>query len=105
MKKWLPVSRSDSVPDARSLDYRRSTRSGTDHERIAKDHPEAAILIARTVYQALAGLREFPNRGRVGRIDGTRELVFAPLPYIAVYRIKGETVEVLRIYHAAQDWP
>ena len=74
-------------------------------ERIAKDHPEAAIRIARTLYQALAALRDFPNRGRVGHIDGTRELVFPPLPYIAVYRVKSETVEVLRIYHAAQDWP
>jgi len=53
-------------------------------ERIAKDHPEAAIRIARTLYRALAALRDFPNRGRIGRIDGTRELVFAPLPYIAV---------------------
>ena len=74
-------------------------------ERIAKDRPDAAIRTARTIYQGLATLRDFPNRGRIGRIDGTRELVFAPLPYIAVYRIKSDTVEVLRIYHAAQDWP
>ena len=74
-------------------------------ERISKDHPESAIRIARTLYHALAVLRDFPNRGRAGRIEGTRELVFPPLPYIAVYRVKGETVEVLRIYHAAQDWP
>ena len=74
-------------------------------ERIAKDRPDAAIRTARTIYQGMATLRDFPNRGRIGRIDGTRELVFAPLPYIAVYRVKSDTVEVLRIYHAAQDWP
>jgi len=31
--------------------------------------------------------------------------VFAPLPYIAVYRIKDDVIEIVRIYHAAQDWP
>ena len=25
--------------------------------------------------------------------------------YIAVYRIKDEVIEIVRIYHAAQDWP
>jgi plasmid stabilization system protein ParE len=28
-----------------------------------------------------------------------------PLPYIAVYRVKEQDIEVLRIYHAAQDRP
>jgi plasmid stabilization system protein ParE len=32
-------------------------------------------------------------------------LVFAPLPYIAVYRVREQTVEILRIYHGAQDRP
>ena len=86
-----------------------TTDAASDLERItepiAKDRPDAAIRTARTIYQGLATLRDFPNRGRIGRIDGTRELVFAPLPYIAVYRVKSEAVEVLRIYHAAQDWP
>ena len=39
------------------------------------------------------------------RIEGTRELVFAGLPYIVVYRIQDQDLEILRIYHGAQDWP
>jgi hypothetical protein len=31
--------------------------------------------------------------------------VFASLPFIAVYRVKEESIEVLRIYHGAQDLP
>jgi len=46
-----------------------------------------------------------PLRGRIGRMAGSRELVFAPLPYIAVYRVKDGIVEISRIYHGAQDWP
>jgi hypothetical protein len=29
--------------------------------------------------------------------------VFASLPFIAVYRVKEESIEVLRIYDSAQD--
>jgi plasmid stabilization system protein ParE len=36
---------------------------------------------------------------------GRRELVFAPLPYIAVYRVSDHSVEIIRIYHSAQNWP
>ena len=48
-------------------------------------------------------LETFSDRGRPGRIDGTRELVRAP--YIIVYRVRSEAVEILRIYHSAQNWP
>jgi toxin ParE1/3/4 len=36
---------------------------------------------------------------------GRRELVFSPLPYIVVYRVTGQVVEISRIFHGAQDWP
>ena len=43
-----------------------------------------------------------PERGRIGLRPGTRELTSA-WPYIIVYRITGEAVQVLRIWHGAQD--
>ena len=73
--------------------------------RIRKDNRSAARNVANTIYEGVASLKDSPQRGRAGRIEGSRELVFAPLPYIAVYRIKGQVVEVSRIYHGAQDWP
>ena len=59
----------------------------------------------RKLYEAIRSLREWPYRGRVGREDGTRELLFPPLPYIVVYRVEEQSIEVLRIYHAAQARP
>jgi plasmid stabilization system protein ParE len=44
-----------------------------------------------------------PNRGRPGREDKTRELITAPLPYIVVYRVKSDSVEILHIHHGAQN--
>ncbi|HUD15595.1 MAG TPA: type II toxin-antitoxin system RelE/ParE family toxin [Terracidiphilus sp.] len=59
----------------------------------------------REIWEAIAALRSLPYRGRIGRDAGTRELVMAGLPYIVVYRIKGDAVEILHIFHGAQERP
>jgi plasmid stabilization system protein ParE len=61
---------------------------------------EANVL---RLYEGIRDLKNTPYLGRPGREEGTRELVFAPLPYIAVYRIKDQFIEVLGIYHGAQS--
>jgi len=73
--------------------------------RIREDNPAAAQRTAETIYSAVAELRQFPQRGRIGLAQGTRELVFPSWPYIAVYEIIEDRVNVLRIRHASQDWP
>jgi toxin ParE1/3/4 len=91
------------------MQVRWSPRAANDLERIFryihKDNPVAAQKIVQSVYDGCASLRHFPNRGRVGRMRGRRELVFPSLPYIAVYGVKEDAVEISRIYHGAQDWP
>ncbi len=74
-------------------------------ERIRTGNPEAAQHVAQTIYNRVAALSTFPNRGRAGLADNTREIVFAPWPYIAVYEVIEDQVQVLRIRHASQDWP
>ena len=54
-----------------------------------------------SMYDSVNSLESFPNRGRPGRIDGTRELVLAPLPFIIVHRVTREAVEVVRALHGA----
>jgi len=46
-----------------------------------------------------------PLSGGVGRIDGTREAVVPRTPYIVVYRVSEETIDILGIWHAARQWP
>ena len=67
--------------------------------------PLPAGALSKTIYQNIAGLRKFPNIGRIGLAENTRELMFSRWPYIAVYEIIDDQVQVLRIRHAAQDWP
>lgn len=66
-------------------------------------HPKYQHQTIRKLYDSISSLKSFPHRGRPGREEGTRETLFLPLPYIAVYRIRHDTIEVLRIYHAAQE--
>jgi len=54
-------------------------------ERIREDNPAAAQRVAQKIYASVAELRKFPHRGRLSLADNTRELVFLPWPYIAVY--------------------
>ena len=68
-------------------------------------NPAVAIDTTRQIYEAAAGLKQFPKTGRPGRKEGTRELVLAPLPYLVVYEIVDEKVRVLRILHGARRWP
>lgn len=83
--------------------------AATDLQQIARhilrDNPSAARSVVRTLTEGIERLSKFPNLGRPGQVSNTRELVFASLPYIAIYRLKDEVVEILRIYHGAQDWP
>ena len=67
--------------------------------------PERAADLVSTLYNAPSDLLIFPNRGRVGKKEGTRELVLSPLPYIVVYQVRDDVIFIVRILHGAQKWP
>jgi toxin ParE1/3/4 len=50
-------------------------------------------------------LARFPQSGRQGRIQGTRELVISRTPYIVTYSVTGNTVRVVRVLHGSRRWP
>lgn len=72
---------------------------------IEADSPQAAIAVDDRIRIQVEGLTQFPECGRLGRIEGTRELVIQHTPYIAAYRIVGGTLRILRLLHGAQQWP
>jgi plasmid stabilization system protein ParE len=69
-----------------------------------QDAPAAARRVALTIYQGVDSLSQFPHRGRPGRKQNTRELVFPDLPLLAINRIREDVIEIVRILHGAQDW-
>jgi toxin ParE1/3/4 len=74
-------------------------------DSIGRDRPQAARIVGARIQEAVAKLGEYPLLGRQGRIPGTRELIVPRTPFIVPYRLQGETVEILSVFHAARLWP
>jgi toxin ParE1/3/4 len=70
-----------------------------------EDSRATARRIAIQIHERINTLAEFPELGRPGRKVGTRELIVTGQPYLAIYRLQGEAIELLRILHGAQVWP
>lgn len=73
-------------------------------KRIALDSPVNSEKLVTLIEDKVKPLAEHPNMYRPGRKRGTRELV-AHENYFVVYRVTPKQVEVLRVKHAAQQWP
>jgi toxin ParE1/3/4 len=73
---------------------------------IEQDDPAAAQRIALHIIRNVETLLpNNPEMGRSGRVPGTRELVIPRTPFIVPYRLVGNTIQVLRIFHGARRWP
>jgi toxin ParE1/3/4 len=73
---------------------------------IEQDNPAAARRIAlHIIHNIETVLPNSPEMGRPGRVPGTRELVIPRTPFIVPYRLVGNAIHVLRIFHAARRWP
>ena len=74
-------------------------------EYIAQDNPLAAINQDEEIERQINMLLAHPQMGRPGRVTGTRELVISGTPFVVIYRLQEQSIEVLRLLHSAQQWP
>ncbi|WP_052360359.1 type II toxin-antitoxin system RelE/ParE family toxin [Solidesulfovibrio alcoholivorans] len=74
-------------------------------EFIAQEDQDLAHKIYLHLMERIETLKEFPNHGRNGRVFGTRELVIERYPYIIPYRVRENTVEILRVFHTSRKLP
>lgn len=77
----------------------------TEAAYIARDDPGAAQVVVQRVLDAVAALAEQPALGRPGRVAGTRELMVPKTRYLVPYRVRSQTVEVLRVFHTSRRLP
>ena len=75
------------------------------YEYILERNPVAATRVVRAIQASTIRLANFPRSGRVGGVADTREVVVPRLPYIVVYSIRPDYVEIVAVFHAAQDRP
>jgi len=71
---------------------------------IADDNPDAALTLDVSFDTHASRLLQFPHSGRNGRISGTKEIVVCGR-YIIVYRVLSDAIQILTIYHTAQQYP
>jgi len=72
---------------------------------VFQDNPTAAQELIIKIQNAANQLQKYPFMGKNGRVEGTKELIISNSPYILIYRVKEESVEVLRILHTSKRYP
>ena len=86
-----------------------STLANNDLEEIIdyilEQNASSAFTVYETIKQAVEKLPDYPRMGRIGRVRGTRELVITNTPFIVAYRVKKNTIEILRVLHSSRKWP
>lgn len=87
--------------------WTRTALANLDEEAayLAQSNPQAAADLVDRIEKAVQLLTDFPAMGRPGRVSGTRELVVTDTPYIVPYRVRGQTVHILRVFHTSRKWP
>jgi addiction module RelE/StbE family toxin len=75
------------------------------HEYLSEHAPARVDAIVDRILAGIDALEQYPNLGRRGRLDGTRELVITGTPFIVFYRLRKSQVEILGVLHAARKWP
>ncbi|EDF9812412.1 type II toxin-antitoxin system RelE/ParE family toxin [Salmonella enterica subsp. enterica serovar Tennessee] len=72
---------------------------------IAEEDPQAAERFVNEVWRLTQLLKEQPAMGREGRVPETRELILHNYPYIIPYRVRNNTIQVLRVFHTHRRIP
>ena len=72
---------------------------------IGHDDPDAARRIAERIEKAVRLIAAKPGIGRPIGGGDIRQWPIPGLPYLIPYRVVGDTLEVLRVYHMKRDKP
>lgn len=69
---------------------------------ISQDRPATADVVIERIFESAERLARFPEMGRAGTVQGTREWVMPRLPFIVVYTVDGSELRVVGVFHAAR---
>lgn len=85
---------------------RLTTRALSDLDNILTyieaENPTAAQMVSARIEASLSLLTKMPKIGRPSVRPNTREFVVRRLPFLIVYRLQTDTIEVLTIFHTSQ---
>ena len=72
---------------------------------IAQDDPAAATRVATRLERAINLIAERPDIGRPVSDQPVREWCVPGLPFVIPYRVSGDTIEIVRIFHTSRRRP
>jgi toxin ParE1/3/4 len=72
------------------------------HGYIAEHDAAAAKRVVKRIESVISRLSFFPLSGRQGVVTGTRVVVIPNLPYVAIYRVDDEMVDIIAVLHTAR---
>lgn len=72
---------------------------------IAMDSPAAARQIVLRLQKVIELVASRPDIGRLSTDKKTREWSVPGLPYVIPYRVVGDVLEIVRIWHTSRDRP
>jgi toxin ParE1/3/4 len=93
-------------PERRVLEWRAAARADllAIIEFLSDDNPAAAQRLKDDIEDRVGKPSEPPKLYRAGRVAGMREMVVRP-NYIGIYKEDARTLSILRVLHAARQWP
>jgi addiction module RelE/StbE family toxin len=69
---------------------------------IAKENPSAAGRVMARILSATERLERHPFSAPAGRVLGTRQLVVPNLPYVVIYVVGQNAIEIHGVFHTAR---
>jgi len=75
------------------------------YDYIAEDSPQSAKRVIELIEKGIDTLCTYPNLGRPGRLEGTRELVIARTQFIVVYLQHKSALWILSVLHTSKKYP
>ena len=81
------------------VEFKHHIRYIHDRNRAAASRIEAEIL------RRVGTLKRFPFVGKLGREAGSRELVIIGTPYVVIYTVDDNVIQIIHVIHTSQQWP
>jgi toxin ParE1/3/4 len=70
----------------------------------AQENPLAALNVIAMVERRTSELVNLPHLGSPANVGDSRKLTLSRWPYLLIYDVRGGTIRILRVWHAAQNW-
>lgn len=66
------------------------------------ENPNAADDFSVVIFASVDKLAQFPAMGREGRVKNTREWAVPNWSYLIPYRVRGNRLQILGVFHTRQ---